>query len=98
MHIVITETAQRDIDEIFDYWAGRVSFTVAERVWDGILDRFRLLARFPHAGRKWDEFGADIYRLTAGQYLIYYQKAENRVEIVRVIHGARDQVPAFSKK
>jgi toxin ParE1/3/4 len=98
MRLVISESAQQDIDKIFDYWADRVSFTVAERIWDGILDRFRLLARFPHAGRKWDEFGADIYRLTAGQYLIYYQLKSNRVEIVRVIHGARDQGLAFSKK
>jgi len=91
----ISKSAERDLDDIFSYWANRASVEVAERILSGIQERFALLAIQPRMGRKCDDFGPGLRCFPAGDYLVYYRKSRGTISVLHVFHGARDQERAF---
>jgi toxin ParE1/3/4 len=93
----ISDDAERDLDEIFLYWAERTNLAIADRVIDGIVERFRLLAEFPEAGRSSDELAPGVRCFPAGEYLIYYRRARKYTDILYIFHGAREQTQAYNK-
>ena len=95
MRFHVSKTAERELDEIFVYWARRAGLDVADRLIDSIEERFALLGDYPLIGRKCDEIAPDVFRFLAGDYLIYYRKRRGVLSILHVLHGARDQARAF---
>lgn len=55
-----------------------------------IDQKFKTLAAQPDRGRKRDELGEDLRSFAVGRYIIFYRPLPDGVEIVRVLHGARD--------
>ncbi|MBL0157739.1 MAG: type II toxin-antitoxin system RelE/ParE family toxin [Bryobacterales bacterium] len=94
----VSKDAEGDLEEIFLYWAQRTSLRVADRIIDGIADRFSLLGEHPNAGRSTEDIGAGVRCFPAGKYLIYYRKARGRTEILHLFHGARNQSRALRAK
>lgn len=94
----LSKDAESDLDEIFLYWAQRAGLRVADRIIDGIVDRFSLLSEHPDAGRASEEIGAGVRCFPAGKYLIYYRKARRATEILHIFHGARNQKRALRTK
>jgi toxin ParE1/3/4 len=97
MRYRVSKAAARELDEIFLYWARRVSLAIADRVVERITDRFRLLGEFPDAGKAADDIAPGVRLFPAGKYLIYYRKTSKGTNIVHIIHSARDQKAAFNK-
>jgi toxin ParE1/3/4 len=95
MRFRVSRPAQKDLEEIFAYWAERVSEAVADRVVDAIIDRFRLVGEFPDTGKPVDEIAAGVKCFPAGKYLIYYRRARQVTDILHIFHSARDQQLAF---
>jgi toxin ParE1/3/4 len=95
MRYRIAKSAARDLDEIFEHWARRVGVEIADRVIDGITDRFWLLGEHPNTGKSASELAPGMKIFPAGRYLIYYRRARGRTEIVHIFHGARNQRSAF---
>jgi toxin ParE1/3/4 len=98
MRYRVSADAERDLDEIFLYWATRTSVSVADRLIDSITDRFWLIGEHPDAGRPSGEMGAGVRCFPAGKYLIYYRKMRRTLDILHVFHGARDQERALRRK
>jgi len=97
MRCRLSADAEADLDEIFLYWADRTSLAIADRVIDGIVERFRLLGEFPEAGKSSDEIASGVKCFPAGEYLIYYRKAGKYTDILHIFHGAREQKQAYKK-
>lgn len=97
MRYRISDDAEFDLDEIFLYWAERTSLTIADRVIDGIVERFRLIGEFPGAGRESDDVSLGVRCFPAGEYLIYYRRARKVTYILHVFHGAREQKQSFKE-
>jgi len=95
MRYLVSKPAERDLDEIFLYWANRASLEVADRLIEGIVDRFWLLGEHPDAGRRSEDVAAGAKCFPAGKYLIYYRAARQGTDILHVFHSARDQRKAF---
>ena len=93
----VSKEAGRDLDDIFLYWATRAGLKVADRLIDGITERFWLLGGHPDAGRPSADIAAGVKCFPAGKYLIYYRKARGAMDILHIFHGARDQKNAFNK-
>jgi toxin ParE1/3/4 len=93
----VSKNAQRDLEEIFLYWANRAGLRVADRLIDGITDRFWILGEHPDAGRASEDIGDGVRCFPAGKYLIYYRKTRRGIDILHVFHGARHQKRAFKK-
>ena len=60
MRYRVSEDAERDLDEIFLYWAARASLEAADRVVDRITERFWLLGEHPDAGKPAREIAAGV--------------------------------------
>ena len=93
----VSKDAERDLDEIFLYWAKQAGVDVADRLIDSITERFWLPADYPGIGRVVDNIAPGVRCFPAGKYLIYYRKTRSRTEILHVFHGARDQARAYRK-
>jgi plasmid stabilization system protein ParE len=49
MRYGVSVNAERDLEEIFSYWAERASLEIADRIIDKDTDRFWLLGEHPGA-------------------------------------------------
>jgi len=95
MRYRVSEDAERDLDDIFVYWATRASLEAADRVVDRITERFWLLGEHPDAGKTARAIAAGVECFPAGKYLIYYRKTRHGADILHIFHGARNQRHAF---
>lgn len=55
-----------------------------------VAAKLRLLAAHPEIGQRRPDLGSDVRCLAAGSYLLVYRVAVDAVELMRVIHAARD--------
>jgi plasmid stabilization system protein ParE len=86
--------AARDIREIWAYIA-KDSIKAARRVRLEIVDACQRIARNPRVGHSREDLtDKPVLFWPVGSYLIIYNPARKPVEIVRVVHAARD-VPSL---
>ena len=87
--VVRTPAAEEDL---IDIWCSIAldAPRAADRVLDRIADRIGQLAAFPDLGPLRPDIAGDARALVEGNYLILYRHDGATVEIVRVVHGARD--------
>jgi toxin ParE1/3/4 len=93
----VSQDAERDLEEIFVYWAERASLAAADRLIEAIVNRFWLLGEYPDSGKPSDDIARGVKCFPAGKYLIYYRAAAKGVDILHIFHGARDQKRAFKR-
>jgi toxin ParE1/3/4 len=91
----VSEAAERDLDEIFVYWAARVSLPIAEKVVDRITERFWLLGEYPRSGKRVPNYPHGLFCFPAGNYLIYYRPTRRGTDIIHIFHGSRNQSRAL---
>ncbi len=51
---------------------------------------FEKLARTPGMGRLQERYGDGIRAFPVGRYIIFYQKIDEGIEVIRVLHGAQN--------
>ena len=88
--IVISDAARIDLDDIWFYIATD-SPTNADRFLDRQVEvATGTLAVAPLSGREREELGEGLRSLPVENYLIFYHVRDGAVEVLRIIHGARD--------
>jgi toxin ParE1/3/4 len=87
--VVVRPRASADLAEIWAHIA-KDSVKHADKFAVLIDDHFRALARRPRMGRSRPELAVDLRSFPVGRYVIFYLPRPRGVEIVRVLHGARD--------
>ncbi len=92
MRAVYSRAAQDDLQEIWVYVAENDP-VAADKLEEAIRGEVRRLAKLPSLGhRRRDLTVHDLWFYTVRKnYLIVYRRAET-LEIVRILHGARDAV------
>lgn len=81
--------AETDILEIWDYIAND-SLAAADRWVDRLDGQFRVLATQPMMGRARDELAPGVRSFPFGRYVAFYMPLDDGIDVVRVLHGARD--------
>lgn len=81
--------AHGDLVEIWGYIA-EDSEARADAFIDRIDRTFQTLAQRPAMGRLRGELATGLRSFPVGRYVIFFRALSNGVEIVRVLHGARD--------
>ena len=81
--------AAADILDIWDHIA-EDSIEQADRWVDKLDAKFKLIATQPLMGRARDELAADLRSFPFGRYVIFYMPMGSGIDVVRVLHGARD--------
>ena len=93
MKVHWTDTARRHLAGIHDYIA-EDSPLYARRVVDRITARSKQIADFPRAGRQVPEYeDENVREVIEGRYRIIYRILSDRVDVVAVIHAARELPP-----
>ena len=90
MRVHWTETALAHLDGIYESIA-RDSEHYARRIVDRLTRRSRQIGSFPQSGRRVPEYDMkQIREVIEGSYRIIYHIKSARIDILAVIHGARD--------
>lgn len=84
-----TYQAHLDLVEIWLYVAGD-SIKTADHLLDVIEKEIRMIARSPGMGRKREELAKGLQSFPVSSYIIFYRVQKNGIEIIRVLHEARD--------
>jgi toxin ParE1/3/4 len=87
--VVLTPFAETDLDDIW-FEIALDNPAAADRVIDAIRRRSEQLSTFSESGRLRPDIAADARSLTVGNYLVLYRHFKATIEIVRIVHGARD--------
>jgi antitoxin ParD1/3/4/toxin ParE1/3/4 len=87
---ILSPQAFRDIDEIWEFIA-EDNLDAADRVRDEIFTACEKLAEMPGMGHLREDLADEPLRFwRVYSYLIIYRPDSQPLEIVRVLHGARD--------
>jgi toxin ParE1/3/4 len=63
---------------------------VADRWLDEFDKKCKTLAQMPELGRKRTDLAPDLRSLPFGNYVIFYRPVSDGIQVIRVLHGARD--------
>ena len=88
--------AQDDIEDIWNFIADD-NVSAADNWLDRLDEQFALLATQPKMGRNRDELGVDIRSFPIGRYVIFYLPLPAGIDVVRVLHSARDVAVLFAQ-
>jgi toxin ParE1/3/4 len=90
MRVHWTDTAEKHLDAIHAYIA-LDSPEYAKRMVDRITGRSQQIADFPFSGRKVPEYNLEkIREVIEGSYRIIYHIKPDQIDVLAVIHGARN--------
>lgn len=89
-----TVLAENDLEEIWFYIA-LDNPEAADALLDKIDEQSASLARDPRLGRARLELLDELRSFPVGNYVLFYRPMDDGIEIVRVLHGARDLPSQF---
>jgi toxin ParE1/3/4 len=88
--------AALDILDIWDHIA-EDSIEQADRWVERLDEKFKLIATQPLMGRARDELAANLRSFPFGRYVIFYEPIGDGIDVVRVLHSARDIDAVFGE-
>ncbi|MDD4190230.1 MAG: type II toxin-antitoxin system RelE/ParE family toxin [Mangrovibacterium sp.] len=86
----LSQKADRDLEEIFDYTVREFGVDQAIAYVNGFEDVFAGLAANPELGRKRNEIRNGLRSFVKGSHTVFYRIVKNHIRIVRILHGCRD--------
>jgi toxin ParE1/3/4 len=86
---ILTALAEDDMLDIWAYIAAD-NMAAADNILDQLEDRFNFLMDNPYLGPARPDIAEGLRYFPMGSYLVLYRIVGQSIEIVRVIHGARD--------
>ncbi len=81
--------AATDIFEIWDHIA-EDDLSAADRWVDQLDEQFQLWATQPMMGRAREELAPGVRSIPFGRYVVFYAPIDDGIDVIRVLHGARD--------
>lgn len=90
----LTPEAANDLDQITGFIA-KDNPEAAARLLDSLQERCRTLAERPGMGRSREELAPNLHSSHVGKYVIFYRPHDEGVEVLRVLHGARNLPKLF---
>jgi toxin ParE1/3/4 len=103
MAVVRHPEAREDLDAIVDYIA-RHNPRAAVRFIDAVADTAAFIDRMPKIGEAYpvpSQRFAGVRRTSVKRfrkYVLYYREIEGGIEILRILHGARDADAIFGER
>jgi toxin ParE1/3/4 len=85
--------------DILDIWEhiAEDSVVAADRWVDQLDEKFGLLSTQPLMGRAREDLAAGLRSFPFGRYVIFYEPSEAGIDVVRVLHTARDIDAVFGE-
>jgi toxin ParE1/3/4 len=89
----LSERAERDLVEIYDYTDQTFGAYQADAYHAGLERTFDLLANFPRIGLAVNEIAAGFRRFRFQAHLVFYTEEDDFILIRAVLHQAREIKP-----
>ena len=93
--VIFTPLAQEDLQTIWDYLAEEAGEDVADGVLEAIQEKSAKIAAFPEAGQIRNELLVNLRSFVIKSYVVFYMPLSDGIDVVRVLHGARDIESVF---
>ena len=90
MTYLLTNEADHDLVEIYDYTASNFSEKQADDYLDQLMSLFDRLEIYPDLGIKRSEIHQEIRSIAIGSHIVFYKPYNKSVLIVRILHHSRD--------
>ena len=87
--IIRSDQSEQDVYEIAHFIA-RDNPDAAFRLVDRFDETLNMLAENPLTGRAREELAPVVRSFPVGNYVLFYRPSQNGIELIRVLHGARD--------
>jgi plasmid stabilization system protein ParE len=88
---LLTPSASRDVDEILEYVLENDGALRAIHLYEKLCDGFVKVSTHPGIGTRREDLADELLRAwLVASYLIIYRPNTQPVQIIRVLHGARD--------
>lgn len=87
--LLFSPASDRDIDDIWRYVAQDSEFQ-ADRLITKFREKLQHLAKWNTMGRPRPEFGKDCRSYPFGKYCFFFRPIDDGIEVIRIIHSARD--------
>jgi toxin ParE1/3/4 len=97
VQVEFTRASESDLEEIGDRIA-ELSPRRAVTFVRELRRRSEQIALFPKAGAPRPQWGADIRIAVHGKYVIVHRSRDEMVQILRIVHGARDLDALFTEE
>jgi len=101
LKVIVSPEARQDQLDLADYLQSQSGDALVNRFLDSLADAFALLATMPGIGATRD-FGMPnlrglrMWRIARFPYLVFYRVSGSELQVVRVLHGARDIETLFT--
>ena len=92
-----TPASREDYRAIWDYIAGH-NADAADGVLRDLDAALQVVSDFPRAGRRREELRPRLRSFPVGSYVIFYRPVRGGIELIRVLHGARDVRREFKRR
>lgn len=89
-----TPRADQDLEELW-FFIAQDDPAAADRWIDTLEEKIRLLADNPLMGPARPDIARELRYHPVGNHLLLYRVIQGSIEIVRVVHGARDLLDLF---
>jgi len=87
-HVWFSPFAAEDVEEI-GYYVACENYTAAQKLTDRLFAVFAMLAENPQMGPRRKEL-RDARSFAVRPYVVLYREVQDGIEVIRVLHGARD--------
>lgn len=92
-----TPKSLKDYGDVWEYVARRSSMDAADALLRSFDQTLKLLSDHPGAGPARPDLRKSLRSFPVGSYLLFYRRIRGGVELIRVLHGARDHSVAFRR-
>lgn len=93
--LIVARQARQDLMEIWEFIASD-SIRAADSIEELFQQEFLAIQHHPGLGPRREELQPGVRSLPVGSYLIFYRVRRYSVQILRVVHGARDLGALFA--
>jgi len=93
LQLVITDTAQDDLGDIWDYRA-EYDIASADKLIDRIVVHCRLIVTMPRMGTPRDDLAPGIRATVIDRYMVFYRVDAHQLVVARILKGQR-HLPDF---
>jgi toxin ParE1/3/4 len=87
--VIYSPESKRDLADIFAY-LNEHSVTASSHLAEQIDQKTAILSAHPGIGRDRSELLVGLRSFVVGNYVVFFRVTLSSIEIVRVLHGARD--------
>jgi toxin ParE1/3/4 len=87
---VLSPRARSDIEEIWDYTAGRWNVRQAEIYVRQIQHAIETVAAEPKLARSCDDIRQGYWKYPTGSHVLFFRMTDDGIDVVRILHNRMD--------